>query len=107
MPDRRPWHLGADLPQQRYRTGRLQADRLGSWHGESRVIRMAYYEHPDYVPLLRRAYELWAEVEHESGERLLTITGGLMIGAPDSELVVGSLSSARQHGLDHEMLTAG
>ena len=63
--------------------------RLGSWHGESRVIRMAYYEHPDYVPLLRRAYELWAEVERESGERLLTITGGLMIGAPDSELVVG------------------
>ena len=80
--------------------------RLGSWHGESRVIRMAYYEHPDYVPLLRRAYELWAEVERESGERLLTITGGLMIGAPDSELVVGSLTSARQHGLDHEMLTA-
>jgi sarcosine oxidase len=80
--------------------------RLGSWHGESRVIRMAYYEHPNYVPLLKRAYELWAELECESGERLLTITGGLMIGAPDSELVLGSQTSARQHGLDHEMLTA-
>lgn len=80
--------------------------RLGSWHGESRVIRLAYYEHPNYVPLLRRAYTLWAELERESGQHLLTVTGGLMIGAPDSELVVGSRASARQHGLEHEMLSA-
>jgi sarcosine oxidase len=80
--------------------------QLGSWHGESRVIRMAYYEHPKYVPLLRRAYELWREVERDSGENLLTITGGLMIGTPESELVEGSQTSARQHGLDYEMLSA-
>src|SRR5439155_22036529 len=47
----------------------------GSSHGFSRMIRMAYYEHPDYVPLLRRAYELWGEIERESGEKLLHITG--------------------------------
>src|SRR6266436_3038268 len=59
---------------------------LGSSHGESRVIRLAYFEHPDYVPLLRRAYELWAELERQSGTELLHITGGLMIGVPDTEL---------------------
>ena len=80
--------------------------QLGSWHGESRVIRMAYFEHPNYVPLLRRAYELWRELERDSGEDLLTETGGLMIGTPDSELVSGSLASARQHGLEHELLPA-
>ena len=80
--------------------------RLGSWHGESRVIRLAYYEHPNYVPLLKRAYDLWAGLERECGQALLTITGGLMIGAPDGALVVGSRTSAQQHGLEHEMLSA-
>src|SRR6266481_1881204 len=67
--------------------------RLGSSHGESRVIRLAYYEHPNYVPLLHRAYALWAELERESGESLLRITGGLMIGGPDSPLVSGAQAS--------------
>jgi sarcosine oxidase len=80
--------------------------QLGSWHGESRVIRLAYYEHPNYVPLLRRAYELWAELERDSGAELLTRTGGLMIGLPDGELVAGSLASATEHGLEHAVLDA-
>lgn len=80
--------------------------RLGSFHGESRVIRLAYYEHPSYVPLLRRAYVLWSSLEAESGEDLLRITGGLMIGAPESELVKGSRASAEQHALEHEFLQA-
>jgi sarcosine oxidase len=79
---------------------------LGSSHGESRVIRLAYHEHPSYVPLLHRAYALWSELEAESGRDLLTITGGLMIGPPDSELVSGALRSAQLHALDHEVLTA-
>src|SRR5207248_11267728 len=78
----------------------------GSSHGATRIIRLAYFEHPNYVPLLRRAYELWRELERDSGEDLLTETGGLMIGTPDSELVSGSLASARQHGLEHELLSA-
>jgi sarcosine oxidase len=78
--------------------------RLGSSHGESRVIRLAYYEHPNYVPLLHRAYALWEDLERASGEQLLRITGGLMIGAPDSALVSGAAASAEQHGLDYEIV---
>jgi len=78
----------------------------GSSHGKNRVIRQAYYEDPSYVPLLLRAYELWRELEREFHLELLTITGGLMIGAPDSEVVDGSLRSARQHNLPHELLDA-
>ena len=78
----------------------------GSSHGRSRVIRLAYFEHPDYVPLLRRAYELWRRLETLTGRHLLQITGGLMIGSPDSEVVSGSLRSAREHQLDHELLDA-
>ena len=77
---------------------------LGSSGGLSRIIRLSYYEHPDYVPLLRRAWTLWRELEAESGERLLTETGGLYAGRPDGTLVAGALASARQYGLEHEHL---
>src|SRR3982751_4370107 len=76
----------------------------GSSHGFSRMIRIAYYEHADYVPLLRRAYELWDELERESGARLLHVTGGLYMGRAGSELIEGSRGSAQRHGLAHEML---
>lgn len=82
------------------------AHAFGSSHGRSRVIRLAYFEHPSYVPLLLRAYELWEQLERDSGRSLLTITGGLMIGTPESEVVSGSLRSAREHGLAHELLDA-
>jgi len=78
----------------------------GSSHGESRAIRLAYAEHPDYVPLLHRAYERWHALEEESGETLLTVTGLMEAGHPGSEVVHGSLLSSRRHGLDHEMLDA-
>jgi sarcosine oxidase len=78
---------------------------LGSSHGQSRLIRLAYYEHPDYVPLLRRAYELWRELESLSGVKLLHVTGGLYLGPPGHELIAGSLASARQHQLPHELLS--
>src|SRR5262245_59909515 len=76
----------------------------GSSHGFSRMIRLAYYEHPDYVPLLRRAYERWKQLEGESGQTLLHITGGVYIGPRGNELVSSSHASARQHGLEHELL---
>jgi sarcosine oxidase len=78
----------------------------GSSHGLTRVIRQAYYEHPDYVPLLFRAYELWAGLEKESGRELFKKTGAFMIGRPEGELVRGSLESARVHGLRHRLLSA-
>ncbi|CAN5363153.1 N-methyl-L-tryptophan oxidase [soil metagenome] len=79
---------------------------LGSTHGRSRIIREAYFEHPSYVPFIRRAYELWGETEREAGERLFLQTGGLMIGRPDGEIVSGALASAREYDIEHELLSA-
>lgn len=79
----------------------------GSSHGRTRMIRQAYFEDPCYVPLLWRTYELWRDLERESGQSLLTVTGGIILGAPDSESVAGSLRSARQYELPHEVLDAG
>ena len=79
---------------------------FGSSHGETRIIRLAYYEDPRYVPLLRRAFDSWREVESRSGKKLLQMTGGLMVGRPDGELVAGVLRSAKAHGLRTELLSA-
>src|SRR6476660_58337 len=78
----------------------------GSSHGESRVIRLGYFEHPSYVPLLRRAYTLWRELEAASGTKLLHITGIAEIGPPDGEVVAGTLAASRLHGLPHEVMDA-
>lgn len=79
---------------------------LGSTHGQSRIIREAYFEHPLYVPLVRRAYECWRELEEESGTSIYRKTGGLMLGREDGVVVSGSRASALEHGISHEMLTA-
>src|SRR5262249_27494764 len=76
----------------------------GSSHGRTRIIREAYFEHPIYVPLVQRAYELWASLERESGRRLLLQTGGLMIGPRRGAIVTGALRSAQEHRLQHEVL---
>jgi sarcosine oxidase len=78
---------------------------MGSSHGVSRIIRLAYYEDPAYVPLLRRAYELWREAEAASGEELLVITGSIDASPEDDPLFNGALDAARAHDLPHEVLT--
>jgi sarcosine oxidase len=78
----------------------------GSSHGRTRIIRLAYFEHPSYVPLVRRAYALWRELEIAAGQRLLHVTGIAEIGASDSALVRGTLASCRLHNLRHEVLDA-
>ncbi|HEY7117778.1 MAG TPA: N-methyl-L-tryptophan oxidase [Tepidisphaeraceae bacterium] len=78
---------------------------MGSSHGHTRMIRLAYYEHADYVPLLRRAYELWDDLERATGERILYRTGGVYMGPPEGEIVAGALLAARQHNLAHEQLS--
>jgi len=78
----------------------------GSSHGGTRIIRLGYFEHPSYVPLLRRAYALWRELEAACGQALLTITGIAEIGPADGVLVPGTLASARLHALRHEALAA-
>jgi sarcosine oxidase len=80
---------------------------LGSSHGVNRIIRLAYFEHPSYVPLLRRSYELWRDLERRAGEPLLFVTGSIDIGPAGSSIVSGSLASCRQHDLAHEQLVAG
>jgi sarcosine oxidase len=79
---------------------------LGSSGGVTRIIRLAYYEHPSYVPLLRRAYELWRELEREAGERLLVVTGSVDASKPEGRVFGGSLASCREHDLPHEVLSA-
>lgn len=78
----------------------------GSSHGQSRIIRLAYAEHPDYVPLLRRAYALWHELEEIAGGELLIVTGGIDAGTPESAMVRGSLASCAVHDIPHEVLDA-
>lgn len=78
---------------------------LGSSHGYTRIIRLAYYEHPSYVMLLKRAYELWGEIERVSGERLLYKTGSIDAGPADSWVFKGSFRSVVEHDIAHEVLT--
>lgn len=78
----------------------------GSSHGDTRIIRLGYFEHPSYVPLLHSAYRLWRELENETGQQLLHVTGIAEIGQPDSEIVKGTLRAAQEHGLPHRVLDA-
>jgi sarcosine oxidase len=79
---------------------------LGSSHGHTRIIREAYFEHPQYVPMVQRAYAAWEDLERVSGERLFERTGGLMAGRPDSVVVAGARASAERHKLPYETLSA-
>ncbi|MCV7150958.1 N-methyl-L-tryptophan oxidase [Mycolicibacterium pyrenivorans] len=78
----------------------------GSSHGGSRIIRQSYFEDPAYVPLLLRAYELWAALAADSQQEVYRITGGLFIGPPDCLTVAGSLKASCQWELPHEVLDA-
>ncbi|MCH2180149.1 MAG: N-methyl-L-tryptophan oxidase [Mariniblastus sp.] len=77
----------------------------GSSHGQTRIIRTAYFEHPDYVPLARRAWRAWEELQTECRQPLVEKTGLLQMGPPDGEVVQGVLASAEQHGLTVDTLT--
>jgi sarcosine oxidase len=81
-------------------------NEMGSSHGASRIIRLAYFEDPSYVPLLRRSYELWRELERGWDEQLLHMTGCINVGAPGTAVIDGCLRSCLEHGLQHEVLDA-
>ena len=78
----------------------------GSSHGDSRLIRLGYFEDPAYVPLLRRAYHNWRALEARSREPLLTITGVLQVGKPDGAIVSGVVAACKLHNLAYELLNA-
>lgn len=77
----------------------------GSSHGQTRLIRQAYFEHPDYVPLLLRAYALWRDLEQRVGRRLLVESGLVMAGPPEGDVIAGAERSAALHDLDVERLS--
>jgi sarcosine oxidase len=80
----------------------------GSSHGESRILRLSYFEHPSYVPMLVAAREKWMALDQDTeGEKLFVETGCLEVGPPNAELVQRSLQASRRHHLDVEELTGG
>ncbi len=79
----------------------------GSSHGQTRLIRQTYFEHPDYVPLVRRAFDGWRALQDAVGERLYHEVGLLQIGPPEGEVMRGVRQSARQHDVPIENLSAG
>jgi sarcosine oxidase len=77
----------------------------GSSHGRTRIIRQAYFEHPDYVPLLLRAYELWVDLSRRGGKPLYHEIGLLEVGSPSGNVIPGVRQAARQHRLEIESLS--
>ena len=80
-------------------------NEMGSSHGISRMIRLAYHEDPSYVPLLYRAYELWHQLENTAGEKLLVTTGCVRGGVGANKLLEGSLATVTEHHLPYRMLS--
>ena len=77
----------------------------GSSHGRTRIIRQAYFEHPAYVPLLQRSYQLWDELEQQAGEKLFYRTGLVELGPLNGIVIPGVLRSAAEHNLEIEQLS--
>lgn len=77
----------------------------GSSHGGTRMIRQAYWESPDYIPLVLRSYELWKKLERDADAKLLTITGGLILGPEDNALVSGGIAAAKAYGIPYSVLS--
>ena len=75
---------------------------LGSSHGATRAIREAYFEAPDYVPLAQRSVKHWRELEAETGQSLLTVSGALYLGPPGNGLTAGVIRAAKQHNLPYQ-----
>lgn len=77
---------------------------LGSSHGQSRIIREAYFESPLYVPLVKQAYSIWHQLEKESGKQLFLKTGGLMLGDKGSKVFTGAKTSALLWNVWYEVI---
>ena len=100
------YHLAADGNRVLGLDQHPPAHAFGSSHGKTRIIRQAYFEHPSYVPMLQRAYQLWGELEEQTDQRLFHRTGLVELGPADGVVVPGVLRSAAEHGLDVEKLSA-
>ncbi|TCR64809.1 N-methyl-L-tryptophan oxidase [Bosea sp. BK604] len=98
------WHLARRglkvLGLERFDLGHA----MGSSHGLNRIIRLAYFEGSHYVPIVRRAHELWAQTGTEAGMQLLHVTGSLDLAPEGAGMVESSLKSCLDHGLAHDVL---
>ncbi|HUQ78920.1 MAG TPA: N-methyl-L-tryptophan oxidase [Patescibacteria group bacterium] len=83
-----------------------RGDTFGSSGGRSRIIRVAHYEDPIYAPFARASWDRWLGLEAETGPTILTRTGGLYAGPPDSALVAGAIAAAQTHAVSHEIIDA-
>ena len=77
---------------------------MGSSHGQTRIIREACFQGPQYVPIIQQSYSNWEKSEKDYGQQLYLQKGGLMMGAPDCEIVNGAKRSADLHHLPYEAL---
>jgi sarcosine oxidase len=100
------YHLAARGQQVLGLERHTAAHDQGSSHGGSRIIRQSYFEDPAYVPLLLRGYELWERLAQDSGSDVISLTGGVYLGPPDSLTFAGSLRAAQEWDLPHEVLDA-
>jgi sarcosine oxidase len=82
------------------------AHAFGASHGRTRIIRQAYFESPVYVPMVRRAYALWDELEARTQMTLRAQCGGLFVGTRESPVVAGAVASGDLYGLPYELLDA-
>lgn len=98
------WHLAQRglrvLGLERFDLGHA----MGSSHGLSRIIRLAYFEGSHYVPIVRRAHELWRQTGDAAGMQLLHVTGSIDLAREGAGNVEASLQSCLDHGLPHEVL---
>ena len=78
----------------------------GSSHGKTRIIRTAHFEHPTYIPLVQRSFELWSQLKAQSGADIIKMTGALIFGLEESPLVSAAISSSKQHNLPYEILSS-
>ncbi|WP_129113486.1 N-methyl-L-tryptophan oxidase [Halegenticoccus tardaugens] len=79
----------------------------GSSHGITRIIRRAYYEHPSYIPMVERAYELWDDLAERTGRDILHRTGSIDAGSEDDVVFRGSVESCERYDIPHEVLAGG
>ena len=78
----------------------------GGTHGETRAFRMAYYDDPKYIPLLKQAYIDWKNIEKRANKKLFIENGILEIGSPTGTMVLGAIKSSEKYGIHIEILTA-
>jgi sarcosine oxidase len=76
----------------------------GSTHGDTRITRLALGEGPEYIPLAQRSHQLWRELEEESGARLLTQCGGVILARPGSPFFEQTRALAQRFGIEHQHL---